>query len=152
MADNYTQFSEVLKVDEGDVAWLEERMRLFENPPDDEDTEAWDLFEALCIEYNIEMDDPELIFNSEIDNDEVWFYSHEGGDPWHVAKLVQDLFRARHPDSCFKISWSFSCSKPKVGEFSGGSAFVTAESIEICDPFIFLEDKEREWELRAKGQ
>lgn len=131
MADTYVQFSEGLKVTERDVEFIKKKIAFFETPPADSDSDEWEAFVAECETY--EVDDPDhSALEFEIDHiaGHVILYADECGNPYHVAKLVQDLFREHYHDACFTIEWSVSSNRARPGSFGGGALFVTAEKIE----------------------
>lgn len=153
MADNYVQFSDGLKVDELDLAWIKAKIEYFENPPDDDSGAAWDEFIAECEAYEVDgaeeagrgFKSSGLEFEVDFTHSEVIFYSEEYGNWYHAARLVQELFRERHPDACWSISWAETCSKARPGEFGGGAAFVTAEDIEVFSTYNFVTKKTDDW-------
>lgn len=138
MANNYVLFSEGLRVTAKDVAWIKAEIDKFENAPTDEDSDEYRGFLGLCEEYEVEPDIG-LEFQVEYYNKQVIFYSEEGGNWYHVAKLVQNLFRAHYPDAAFTIGWAETCSRPRPGEFGGGGAVVTAEKIEAMSTWKFFD-------------
>lgn len=148
MANNYTEFSEILMVDDGDVEWLKKRIANFEDPPGEQEIDREDYLK-VADKYGVEYDQS-LSFNVEFKEGEAWFYTDESGDPWHVANLVQELFVARRPEDCFHISWAATSSKPKVGEFGGGAIFVTADDIDFVDSWHFLDDKMKAWREKVE--
>jgi len=149
MADIYTQFSEGLTVTKRDIKWIKEKIAYFENPPDpDGDPDKWKEFLAECEAYDL-MDPEEresgLEFEVQYFETQVIFYSEDQGDPWHVATLVQNLFRKYYPDACFTLNWAGTCSKPRAGEFDGGGLFVTATDIEHLNVAEWLHKKVKEF-------
>ena len=57
----------------------------------------------------------------------LWVYAEESGSPDNVAWLVQKFLKKFRPDQCWSLTYSTTCSKPRVGEFGGGAVFVTAD-------------------------
>lgn len=64
---------------------------------------------------------------------ELWF-SHNSddgyGDITGACEIIQWLQRNYHAEQRVFFTWSFSCSKKRLGEFGGGAALVTADSIQ----------------------
>lgn len=65
----------------------------------------------------------------------VWFYSEEGDEPYHVALIMQAYLKQFHPKQVLGFTWSATCSKMRLDEFSGGyiavsAVRITAESAE----------------------
>jgi len=151
MADNYVQFSEGLQVDDADRQWIKDKIDYFETPPDP-DGEEWEEFLSECGEYDLDDIDQMSGLDIEVQfaEREVIFYAEEYGNWYHAAKLVQDLFRERHPDASWCIAWAETCSKARPGEFGGGAAFVTAERIEILSTYEWLQKKADAWNKRKK--
>ena len=146
MANNYVQFSEGIALENGDAKWLRDRIALFENPPKNDVSDAWKAHVAMCESYDLDDSESALEFESNISDAGAEFYADETGEPWHVCRLLQDLFRARGPKRCFTITWSLSCSKARAGEFGGGGAFVTAEAIKTFDAHSLVDEVRQAWE------
>ena len=73
----------------------------------------------------------------------LWIYSVEFGDTERVAYVIQKFLQRFRPGECWSMTWAETCSKPRVGEFGGGGVFVTAESIEWCEPYVFVDERAR---------
>ncbi len=56
-----------------------------------------------------------------------WFYAEEAGRPGNVAELVQEFLAKFDPESAWTTTYAETCDKMRLGEFSGGAVFVTAE-------------------------
>ena len=141
VANNYRQYSAALELhNEEEKEWARTRLTLLSTCWEDrEDLKDDDAFQRELkavgeLGYN---DDPDRgrAFDSEWEIEEdvdsyVWFHSDgEEGEVDHVAAFVQEFFRKFQPDGIFCISWADTCSKPRIGEFSGGALVVTAEKI-----------------------
>lgn len=149
MADNYIQFSEGLYVTPEQSTWLKARIAEIESTEDQAILERYEV-QILSDENPLDF---QVKFGPDGDDDSVWFYAEESGNPWQVAILVQDMFRHfKDHQSSFAISWSMSCSKPREAEFGGGTYFVTAETIEVCDSHSFRDEKIRDWQLKGPEQ
>ena len=152
MSNNYVLFSESLKVDAADLAWIKAKLRYFENPPDDDALVAWEAYIAECNAYELDAEDAGrgstvrgLEFDVDFGDDEVIFYAEECGNWFHVAKLVQGLFREFHHNASWFIAWAETCSKARPGQFGGGAAFVTAENVEIFSAYDFIAAKSKDF-------
>lgn len=144
MADIYIQFSEEISAKPKEMAWLKNRIAEIETTGDAQLLERYGIDALADPRFEAEVDFREKF-------EEVWFYSDDVGNPWHVAALMQDMFLHFKRDQwCFAISWSYTCSKPRAGEFGGGTHFVTADSIETVDTHTFRDQKQREWNLKTK--
>ena len=152
MADTYVQFSEELRVTKRDIKFIKERIEYFEYPPGEDEGAEWDGFFAACEAYEVQdTDHSALEFEVEYNDKSVIFYADESGNPYHVAKLVQDLFRKYHHDACFTIEWAVSSNRARPGSFSGGAMFVTAEKIEAFSTYQWLQKKTKAWD-KKRGQ
>jgi hypothetical protein len=147
MADNYTEFSEELQIlNAEERTWLESQLELVfvyegnEYPEDQVPPELQnqdpeyrgyrflrdcpdvdgDSADTLGFEY-------ELIESSE-SGCTLWLYSESWGRCDHVAHLVQRFLKEFRPQDCWSLSYSASCSKPRM--CAGAirtSFFVTSE-------------------------
>ena len=162
MADNYLQFSEVIsKLTKKEEAWLKEQLQPIrvlgdrEYPEDavpadladknadwagvrflrdktDHDPE-WD---ALGFEYSFHDDHDPKGWGRHL-----WVYTEESGGPDNVAWLARKFLKKFRPDQCWSLTYSTTCSKPRVGEFGGGAVFVTANTIRWENTYDFVEDQ-----------
>jgi len=159
VANNYLQFSEVIPhLTEEEEAWLQEQLEVvyvfgdreyteeripdeLDEAPDWEGCRAWRDLE----EYNPDSDEP-VGFQYEFcepDTDELgrhlWIYAEEWGYPSRVAHLVRKFLKTFRPDEFWALTYAATCSKPRIGEFGGGAAFVTAAEIQCQDAWDFIE-------------
>jgi len=160
MADNYVEFSEVLGDLSGEEeAWLEGQLQpvyVFgeQEYPEDAvpaglDPAAADWYGARAWRdlesYDPEEDEPVGFEYQFLGDDQdgkqrhLWFYADEFGSPERIAHLVQKFLRQFHPDRYWTLSYAATCSKPRAGEFGGGCVFVTANKIEWCNTWDFLD-------------
>ena len=135
MANYCTQFSEVIPhLTADEVAWLQ---RAFGPGGFDKSTRAaWaEEFGALWGEVM----GPTFDYAFDEDTESgahLWVYSEEGGDVDQVIRLVQAFLRKFRPAETWAITWSSTCSKPRVGEFGGGWAVVTAQGANTGDTWM----------------
>lgn len=123
MANNYTQFSEFISyktVEEQKYLtdWLEAQHEEDEGP---------------CCDF---LDEPD--FNR------VWIYAEEWGDIDRLIDFVaefQQRFSIKEP---WSLEWANSCTKPMVGEFSGGGVLVMEGEIDWFTPSVQIEKRKRE--------
>ncbi len=160
MANNYPEFSEVLpNLTAEEEAWLKEQLETVHVFGDKEYTE-----DTLPKEFNAEASDWSGVrawydmeeqpdspldhgFCYEFCDDDpgenwgrhLWFYTDEWGYPELVAHLVQKFLRKFRPGDCWSLGYAVTCSKPHVGGFGGGAAFVTADDIQYFSDGDFLE-------------
>jgi hypothetical protein len=80
----------------------------------------------------------------------LWLYTEEGGEPDHVAWLVQEFLKRFHPQECWSLTYATTCSKPRVGEFGGGAVFVTAEEIRWQNAYEFVEQQRAAFKQKRK--
>ena len=62
-------------------------------------------------------------------NCSLWMYSEESANLEEVAALVHVFFREFAIDKVWTLTYSETCSKPRVGEFSGGWVVVSKNEI-----------------------
>jgi hypothetical protein len=130
MADNYLLFSEAVdELTPEEEAWLRERL---------EEGPVRDAFVAEAVAADPSFDGEMFpgfqweLKTADADDDDglvatyLWVYSEDNGNVDHVVVLVQAFLVQFRQDYAFTISWAETCSKPRIGEFSGGAAMVTA--------------------------
>ena len=153
MANNYLQFSEAISdLTDDECDWLHRQLETVYVFGDREYTDAgvpgdlspsdatWSGCRAL---RDYPDADGDVGFQCEfLDNEELgpnlWLYAEEGGDPLRVAHLVQKFLRKFRTDQCWSLTYATTCSKLRLGEFSGGAVFVTAEAVESFDAYDFV--------------
>lgn len=62
-------------------------------------------------------------YDASIEGNKVWIRHEESINQEHVNALVNALVEELEIDDPVTVSWAYTCSKPRVGEFGGG-AFV----------------------------
>ncbi|HEY5314382.1 MAG TPA: hypothetical protein VIK18_17750 [Pirellulales bacterium] len=167
MANNYLQFSEILDgLTEAEHRWLQEQLETIlvfgdreyasQNLPENlsEDDATWTGLRVLRDfpdEEGCETDF-EFAFCAEPDTGrQVWLFAEEGGDPGQVGHLVQQFLRQFRPDQCWSLTYATTCSKLRLGEFSGGALFVTADTVELIDAHDFIEQQRAAFRGRASN-
>ncbi len=81
----------------------------------------------------------------------LWVCSLENSEVNRVAHLVQKFLREFRPDQCWSLTYSWTCSKPRVGEFGGGAIFVTATEIKWCIACEFVEQQRKAFAKASKS-
>ncbi len=118
MANNYLQFSFLipdLTFDE--TAWVREIISIDIEDDDYDNPRGLGQF----------ADDPEYFgANVEFDPDGLWIYADESGSPDDAAAFVQAFLAKHRPDYKVGFTWASTCSKPRINEFDGGGAVVSA--------------------------
>lgn len=163
MANNYCLFSEMLTdLTKEEYEWIKKEL---EGPEllDEQELEAWRKAHPWVID---DSDFPGFCrqFECRLDNSthfqRLWIYAEEYGNPLMVAQFVQSFLKKFRPESYWTITWSETCSKPRVGEFGGGGVFVTAKRIRDMSGHYFVERELSFWKraeecrksrLRSKG-
>lgn len=138
MANNYLQFSEMLKLENEDQKkWALVRLHELQEARNEE------FLESLKPEDRDKFEDysEDLGFQWELEKDGLWLYAEEGGDPDKVAAFVKDFLAANDPEGVWTLSWAETCSKPRIGEFGGGAIFVTATAVEVLSTYEWLQDR-----------
>ena len=148
MANNYLQFSEVIpRLTPEEEAWLRAQLQtVVVHHGQETEIDGTDETDAADAEWlgprflrDKEDYDPSwggTDFQYEFDDDaysdwgrHLWVYAEESGWPDNLAWLVQKFLKKFRPDQCWSLTYAATCSKPRVGEFSGGAVFVTADAI-----------------------
>ena len=148
MAGNYVQFSEALTgLTVEEASWLESQLQTIVVFGDREFAEDDPAIRSMPRDpafkgprflrehpgFDHRFDDLGFTFAFE-DNREsgrcLWLHADAHGNPEHAAWLVKDFLKQFRPDQCWSLTYAKSCSKPCIGEFSGGAFFVTATEVE----------------------
>jgi hypothetical protein len=159
MANSYLQFSQVIPhLTQDEETWLRrqlERVHVFgereyteEELPKDLDRQDadWIGFRGWR-DAEAEMQDDVFVgfqheFHDGDDRDRwdryLWVFAEENGNPDALVHLVCKFLRQFRPQECWSLTYAITCSKPRVDEFGGGAAFVTADEVrwESSDEFI----------------
>ena len=161
MANNYTQFSEVLAdLTDEEMSWLKGQLEII-CVVDGQEYQDIDLPEGIDREkatwhgcrglrdfpdYDPSfIEEPEFRFEFEEHDDDgewgrnLWIYSEDYGNIDQVCHFVQKFLKQFRPNDCWSLTFSATCSKPRIGEFSGGAVFVTAETIRWDNAEAFIE-------------
>jgi len=173
MADNYTEFSEVIpKLNEKEEVWLKEHLEIVyifgeeeytdsTLPEDRSSDEAdWvgcrvfrDLEDYGCSAgadagFQYEFCDSGV---SEDYGRHLWLYAQDWGYVDNAVNLIQKFLQAFRPNDCWSLTWSTTCSKPRAGEFGGGAVFVTTERVEHQDTWAFVEEQREAFNTVVEG-
>ena len=99
MANNYVQFSEMIEIDDTDA-----RENLYKRIVNsgDEDSEA------------------SFICNVEQEGVALWLYADDYGDLGALWYQIEEWQKAYDITFPFSMTWSETCSYPRLGEFGGG--------------------------------
>lgn len=137
MADNYTEFSETLdNLTPDEEKWLNEQLA-------SDPCTGCPVFVADYEEH-----DPDetgygfcVLFQCDDENCNLAIYSDGYGQVGRVAHLVQKFLKRYRPDQYWSLTFSNTCSSPRVGEFGGGAVFVTADEIRWHHTHDFIEQQ-----------
>jgi hypothetical protein len=58
------------------------------------------------------------------DENKVWFRGDENANPDHMMYIADKIMRGLKIQKPFKATWSYTCSKPCLDQFSGGGAII----------------------------
>ena len=120
MADNYSQFSEMIEgVPAEGIAWAKKVLSI--NPDDCDDPAATDaaLMDLLDLEGDVDLEGwPQ--FECKVEKNSIWLYSEEYVNFEHLEWFVRSLIGRFMPDYAFACTSAETCSKPRIGEFGGG--------------------------------
>jgi hypothetical protein len=134
VSENYLLFSEVLEIkNKKEFNWAKEELIRLRGERDGDD----------C---------PMIDFQWQVEGKEegIWFYADESGDPHKVCLFVQSFLKKFHPKDVFRLTWAATCSRPLVGQFSGGAMVVTAKKIYVMEAGEWAHRKIKELERIKK--
>jgi hypothetical protein len=130
MANNYLEFSTAIKdLTEEERKWCEDELEKLEEEHDKSLEDFGD--GVMHFEYSFERGDTML-----------WFHVCESGDPMNVADFISSFLERWRPDQCHSFAWAEYCSKPRLDEFGGGAAFITAKEIKTVGTWSWMEEQE----------
>ncbi len=154
MANNYLQFCMGFDITHPEQMWLKHILEMVNEEQDDDapPEEERKLCLELCgldveefagygpdIAYQFQENcSPEIPGQTRLSNS-VIFQAEEYGRPEAIAKLMHEMLKAFRPsgDDVFTFTWSESCGKMRLDEFTGGIAVATAQgfALENCLKF-----------------
>jgi len=144
MANNYPQFSEIIKdLTDEEIAWIGSIPQEL-NFSDDEKYvgDSWVApFREALNAHGIQVDADDKVFDDdffprfefEIDSErrQWWLFSQEDYEEDHLVRVMQAFLAKFRPDGVFKVTTSATCSRPRVGEF-GGAWLVLTKDHYLC--------------------
>ena len=127
MANNYLHFSEQISdLTDEEIKFLNDAFGW--TPPYNEDNELPEGFEwPHWYDQDAEGVGFEYDLNYDLNQEErsLWVYAEEYGNVDTLAALVHELIVKFRPDYVFTLTYSETCSKPRLGEFGGGAIVVS---------------------------
>jgi hypothetical protein len=125
MANNYTQFSEVIpNLTDEEARWLQEQIE-----PGLEDS---------GVSHQFDTDDEPDGWGRYL-----WLHADEYADLEQVAGFVQRFLQQFRPEQYWSLTFACTCSRPRVSAFSGGAVFVTASDVKWMGSHAFIEAEAR---------
>jgi hypothetical protein len=82
----------------------------------------------------------------------LWLYSEDHAELERVAHIVQKFLKTFRPNDSWSMTYASTCSKPRIGEFSGGALFVTASRVRFFNAGDFIEHQLARFERQARRQ
>ncbi|MCG8583114.1 MAG: hypothetical protein MI757_00180 [Pirellulales bacterium] len=180
MANNYRSFSEQIEnLTDEEIDWLERqtdtvRFRSVAGPDPEQEvleialTEDDENYEEEGMRFLVEavgdaeqarlVDDFGMIkfteFGYELDKQgrTLWLFAEENGDVGQVAILVQQFLRTFRPHESFSLTAADYCSKPRLGEFGGAAAFITATEILLMSTGDWVAEQRIAFDKAAKSK
>ncbi len=143
MAQNYLEFSEVLEdLTPEEIDWWkkegERGAELYRKAEEEGvDVEPYEMEEPPSNDWEIE---PRTDGKKN-----VWFHADENGDVEATASVIHRFLKAHRPIAAFTMTYAAWCSKPHIGEFSGGAVFITADGVEFQNAHGWIEEQTDKW-------
>lgn len=147
MANNYSQFSELLRLsDDPEVLkkqkeWISKALLRRDEWEEPVDAVAGSDQEELFKQYlsACDVQDPGDVeywpdFGWDFRNDDgnyLWLYAEEAFNVDNLIAFVQAFLKQHYPDRVFTMQWCDFCDKLRIGEFGGGALVVTS-TMYIC--------------------
>ena len=102
---------------------------------------------AAKLDEQAESDDGPVC-SYEIESDGVWAYAEEYGDPGRLAEIVATYQQQFDRQDGWVLSWAQTCSKMRLGEFTGGAVAVCRGTTH----FVVPDSIAREWTIRQQSK
>ncbi len=173
MANNYVQFSEVIpRLRPDEEQWLRHQLEIVsvfdgqeysnEQEPEDNDPDGAEFRGCRAFrdmeDYDSSEEDAGFCYEFSTDEPDepdgwgrhLWIYADECGDLDRIAHLLQKFLKQFRPGECWALTYSETCSKPRVGEFGGGAMFVTAGDIKWQNAYGFIGAERAAFELATE--
>ena len=113
MANNYTQFSEMIPCESKEQQdWLMQRL-------------------DITVETEERLQCPDCEF--EEDGKDVWVYSEDSADIGALADVVAAFQLRFNIDKPWTLSWANTCSKPRLNNFGGGGLVIYKGKVHWMD-------------------
>ena len=127
MANNYAQFSEAIVVPEDKVQAVIEFLEAYETMCFNDEVDWYG-----GIDYTFPLKEGEKTL--------FWFHSDETYTDEELLYLVQGVLDAIESDEPVTVSVAYTCSKPRIGEFSGGCYAIWKDKDYYVDPYSAVVD------------
>jgi hypothetical protein len=140
----HSMFSEVIpNLSAAEVDWLEELSELAWETESDQPR----IMEMLGIQTGGDRMDGwgggmQWEIPDDKDTQNLWIACEEWFSMDHLVLFVQAFLRTHRPDAVFIVTWADWCDHPRISEFGGGAARITATDHEIKTTAAFRS----EWE------
>ena len=128
MANNYQQFAEEIEnLTEDEAKWVFNFLAKCE-AEDEEESDKWCTDRGLDPEDFYEFDRenwPGFSYSLGVNKD-LWLHGDENFNIDNLAHFVQEFLKKWRPTEVFKMTYSSTCDKMRIGEFGGGWMVVSA--------------------------
>lgn len=93
---------------------------------------------AEWLEYTIDGDGVGALVKLEEDGG-LWLYAEERGEPHTLLPLIHIFLRVNQLPQVFRMEWSYTCSKMRLGGFGGGAGWANRYEHDFISTFNVLE-------------
>lgn len=140
MANNYTQFSEVLTdLTVEEYAWL---VRVITAEVDTlEDADLKRLAKEMGIrEEELQWQWPPFSYEFRDEGSTLWYYAGESFEPEMLGVFLVAFMKHNKRKGRIAVTWAETCSNPRIGEFGGGTLVATAHGWNSVHTWSLVED------------
>lgn len=150
MANNYRQFSFALKLNnKKEAVWCQKRLKKLSETEGEDGYGSMTDFEWTVYGHLKAGEGP----RAELPIPYIWFHDNgESGDVDQIAIFVGEYLSKFSPKGFLLMTWADICSKPRLDEFGGGFAVVTAEKTHWFDEHKWAEKLTEGLESRNRNQ
>lgn len=130
MANNYLLFSTAIpKLNKREKKWWEELLALQLSGDDDPKSTIDAICEKLGVPAHCIDSEAWPEFSARLEGDGIWFYSDECGDAYKLAMAIHAFIKKFRPKEIFWFSVAYTCSSPRLDEFSGEDYVISKDGI-----------------------
>lgn len=154
MANNYTQFSTLIKCDDEQADWLCEKLAGIEAKELTEEQLDSMTDEEIEAMEDEEIDDEERhdACNFEREEGGVWLHSDEGFQIDRTCSAIAEMQTVFNLTAPIEIEWAETCSRPVLDQFGGGGCLIYKGETHYFVPSRLMAEKLEELKAQESAK